>query len=149
MDGSGNVFVADTLNSAVKEVPLGCTSADCVTTVGGGFNQPYGVAVAGGTIYVADYGTHAVYQMPYTCNSASCATMMGGGLHSPQGLAVDASGNVYVADFNFTDTTVKEIRPDAPLPVASRRWAAASTSPTASRSTQAATSTSQIPAMEW
>ena len=109
VDGSGNVFVADTLNNAVKEVPLGCTSADCVTTVGGGFNQPYGVAVAGGTIYVADYGTHAVYQMPYTCNSASCATMMGGGLHSPQGLAVDASGNVYVADFNFTDTTVKEI----------------------------------------
>ena len=36
-------------------MPVGCASSSCVTTLGGGFNQPYGVAVdASGNVYVAD-----------------------------------------------------------------------------------------------
>jgi len=55
VDGAGNIYVADTSNSKVKEMPPGCPSSSCVTTLGGGFNQPGGVAVDGsGNVYVAD-----------------------------------------------------------------------------------------------
>jgi large repetitive protein len=42
-------------NNAVKEMPAGCASSSCVTTLGGGFGNPFGVAVDGsGNVYVAD-----------------------------------------------------------------------------------------------
>ena len=56
MDSAGNVYVADTINSAIREI----TPAGVVTTLasplsGAGFDSPYGVAVDGaGNIYVAD-----------------------------------------------------------------------------------------------
>jgi len=54
VDGSGNVFVADGIDS-VKEIPLGCVSSSCVETLGGGFIDPHGVAVdGGGNVFVAD-----------------------------------------------------------------------------------------------
>jgi hypothetical protein len=53
-DGSGNVFVADYGNTAVKQIPASCVSDTCVKTVGGGFKGPMGVAVDGsGNIFVA------------------------------------------------------------------------------------------------
>ena len=55
VDGSGNVYVADTAEGGVKEIPLGCGSSTCVTALGGGFYLPYGVAVdGGGNVYVVD-----------------------------------------------------------------------------------------------
>ena len=99
VDGSGNVYVADYDNSAVKEMPAGCASSSCVTTLGGGFSYPKGVAVDGsGNVYVADNGNSAVKEMPAGCASSSCVTTLGGGFNNPSGVAVDASGNVYVAD---------------------------------------------------
>jgi hypothetical protein len=47
VDGSGNVYVADYTNHAVKEMPAGRVSSSCVTTLGSGFSGPYGVAVDG------------------------------------------------------------------------------------------------------
>jgi len=111
VDASGNVYVADWGNSAVKEMPLGCASASCVTTLGGGFSTPSGVAVDGaGNIYVADSGNSAVKEMPPGCASASCVTTLGGGFSDPSGVAVDGSGNIYVADWG--NSAVKEMLPD-------------------------------------
>lgn len=54
VDGSGNVYVADTYNHAVRVI----STAGAVTTIGGDdsrFYYPQGVAVSsGGTLYVAD-----------------------------------------------------------------------------------------------
>jgi hypothetical protein len=84
VDGSGNVYVADSNNNAVKEMPAGCTSSSCVTTLGGGFSYPTGVAVDGsGNVYVADYGNNAVKEMPAGCTSSSCVTTLGGGFSDP------------------------------------------------------------------
>jgi large repetitive protein len=108
VDGSGNVYVADTLNNAVKVMPAGCATSSCVTTVGGGFNQPFGVAVDGaGNVYVADMLNNAVKEMPAVCASSSCVTTLGGGFSEPIGVAVDGSGNVYVGDTD--NSAVKEI----------------------------------------
>jgi sugar lactone lactonase YvrE len=113
MDSSGNVYVADLSNSAVKKVALGCTSSSCVTTVGSGFTYPSGVAVdSSGNVYVTDYGTGGeVKELPLSCiqgaNNSSCIVKLGGGFAYPRGVAVDSSGNVYVADTNHN--AVKEI----------------------------------------
>ena len=107
-DGSGNVYVADHNNSAVKEMPVGCASSSCVTTLGGGFSLPFGVAVDGsGNVYVADTYNSAVKEMPAGCASSSCVTTLGGGFSYPWSAAVDGSGNVYVADYD--NNAVKEM----------------------------------------
>jgi sugar lactone lactonase YvrE len=101
VDGSGNVYVADSSNNAVKEVPVGCTTSSCITTLGGGFNAPYSMAIDGtGNLYIADSGDGAVKEMPLNCTSSSCVVTLGGGFTTPWGVAVDGSGNIYVADFN-------------------------------------------------
>jgi large repetitive protein len=110
VDRSGNVYVGDTYNYAVKEMPAGCTSSSCVTTLGGGFGGPVDVAVDGsGNVYVADFGDDAVKEMPPGCTSSSCVTTLGGGFDGPQGVAVDGSGNVYVA--NVYPASVYEMPP--------------------------------------
>jgi hypothetical protein len=60
VDGSGDVFVADWGNNAVKEVlPSGAIQA-----IGSGFNEPTGVAVDGvGDVFVADSGNNAVKEL--------------------------------------------------------------------------------------
>jgi sugar lactone lactonase YvrE len=108
VDGSGNVYVADADNNAVKEMPARCDSSSCVTNLGGGFSSPAGVAVDGvGNVYVADLGNSAVKEMPAGCASSSCVTKLGGGFSSPTGVAAGGFGNVYVADTN--NSAVKEI----------------------------------------
>jgi len=108
VDGAGNVYVADSANSTVVEMPAGCASSSCVTTLGGGFRYTQGVAVDGaGKVYVADYGNSAVKEMPAGCASSNCVTTLGGGFDNPWGIAVDGAGNVYVADYGHS--AVKEM----------------------------------------
>ncbi|HVT97805.1 MAG TPA: choice-of-anchor D domain-containing protein [Acidobacteriaceae bacterium] len=99
VDAAGNVYVADTANDLVKQIPPGCSSSACVKTLGGGFDSPMGVAVDGsGNIYVADEGNDAVKVMSPACTSSSCVSTLGDGFAGPQYVAVDRSGNVYVTD---------------------------------------------------
>jgi large repetitive protein len=108
VDGSGNIYVADTSNNAVKETPSGCASSICVVTLGGGFQSPHGVAVDGsGNIYIADTYNSAVKEMPAGCASSICVVTLGGGFQDPYSVAVDGSGNVYVAD--FYNNAIKEV----------------------------------------
>jgi hypothetical protein len=73
VDGSGNVYVADTGNHAIRKI----TSGGVVTTIAGSgvsgfrdgtdalFDFPSGLAVDGaGNIYVADSGNHVVRKIP-------------------------------------------------------------------------------------
>ncbi len=119
VDSSGNVYVADTQNNAVKQIPPGCTASSCVITLattytsGGGFNQPGGVALdSGGNVYVADTGNNAVKQIVAaggyaTVNTLASVYTQAGGFVSPNGVAVDPNGNIYVAD--NTNGVMKEI----------------------------------------
>jgi DNA-binding beta-propeller fold protein YncE len=51
-----------------------------ITTLGGGFYGPFGVAVDGsGNVYVADYNSGAVEVILPGCASFSCVTAVGGG----------------------------------------------------------------------
>ncbi len=104
VDGSGNIYIADTSNLAVKQMPANCFSSDCVTTLGGNFAfiGPQNVAVdSNGNVYVVDYskGVGHIYEMSPNCATSSCVTELAGGFFiHPYAVAVDGSGNVYVAN---------------------------------------------------
>jgi sugar lactone lactonase YvrE len=114
VDRSGNVFVADENNNAVKEIVAvnGVVSSNSnVITVGSGFNGPLGVAVdGGGNVFVADAGNSAVkaiVSVNGVVSSSSNVITVGSGFSGPEGVAVDGSGNVFVADTG--NNAVKEI----------------------------------------
>jgi NHL repeat/Beta-propeller repeat len=94
------VYVVDSGNNAIKEIPPGCTNTPgCVQTLGGGFSNPTGATADGnGNVYVADFGNNAVKEIPSGCYAAACVETIGGGFSSPIGVAVDTAGNVFVAD---------------------------------------------------
>jgi sugar lactone lactonase YvrE len=125
VDGSGNVYIADTYNNRIRKV----TSTGTISTIAGngtyGFSgdggaataaelyMPTGVAVdSAGNVYIADFGNNRV-RMVNTAGNIS--TVAGNGtagfsgdgyaatsaeLYRPSGVALDASGNLYIADAN-------------------------------------------------
>jgi sugar lactone lactonase YvrE len=104
LDGNGNIFVADVVGNVVREIPFGCASLLCVTTVGSGFTTPVGVAIDGsGNIFVADYYFNGNGVLPGAVREILAAggyttvkTLAVG--FQPGAMALDASGNLFVID---------------------------------------------------
>jgi len=106
VDGKGNVYVADTYNSSVREI-LAAGGYTTVNTLGSGFHYPSGVAVdASGNVFVADTGNNAVKEIVAAGGYATVNTL-GSGFNYPSGVAVDRNGNIFVADTG--NNAVKEI----------------------------------------
>jgi sugar lactone lactonase YvrE len=101
LDGAGNVFIADYGNHRVVEIPAGCMSSACQTTVfqGSGLSYPIGVAVdAAGDVFIGDFGLGQVVEVP---TGGGPQTTVGIGLSKPQGVAVDGAGDVFIADYGL------------------------------------------------
>ena len=126
VDGSGNVYVADTFNFTIRKV----TSAGVVSTfaglaglaghvdgTGSAARLLYleGIGVDGsGNLYVADTGNNTIRMVTPSGVVSTLAGLAGfdgsvdgtgsaARFSRPQGVAVDGSGNVYVADaHNYT-----------------------------------------------
>ncbi len=97
MDASGNVFVADTGNNAVKEI-LAAGGYATVKTLGSGFLKPTGVSLDGnGDVFVADMGNSAVKEI-LPAGGYRTVNTLGGGVSQPYGVALDTNWNVYVTD---------------------------------------------------
>jgi streptogramin lyase len=109
VDASGDVFVADTGNNAVKEILAvnGSIPANpAINTLGGGFYLPAGVAVDGsGNVFVADFGNNQVKEILATGGYATVIALgTPSSFSSPDGVAVDGSGNVFVANTDVLGT---------------------------------------------
>jgi FG-GAP-like repeat/NHL repeat len=133
VDGTGNVYVADSINQTVRKI----TSTGIVTTVAGAagatggldgtgssarFYNPSGLAVDQvGNIYVADSNNDTIRkiapdgdvttlaglaQVPGSANGVGTNAKFFG----PSGPAVDSLGNIYVADSG--NDTIRRITPD-------------------------------------
>jgi hypothetical protein len=130
VDGAGNIYVADTYNSAVRKI----APSGLVTTFAGYIGQPgaldgigtdarlyspFGVAVdQEGNLYVSDSASdtirkvspdQAVTTLAGEAGISGSADGVGAAarFRSPCGVAVDVNGNVYVADSG--NSTIRKI----------------------------------------
>jgi hypothetical protein len=123
-DASGNVYIADYGNHKIRKV----NSSGIISTFAGNgtagysgdggsatsakLNSPMGVTVdASGNVYIADGGNNVIRKIN---TSGIISTIAGNGtagfagdggsatsakLYSPRSVAIDASGNIYIADY--------------------------------------------------
>lgn len=130
VDGSGNVYVADTSNSTIRKV----TSSGVVTTLAGPpessggtdgagsvarFFCPSGIAVDhSGDLVVADQSNNTIRRITNTGVVTTLAGMVGSSgkadgtgntarFSAPSGVAGDEGGNVFVADWG--NSTIRKI----------------------------------------
>jgi len=124
LDSSGNLYIADVFNARVRKIASGGTistvagngllsySGDGSAAVKAQLYSPRGVAVdAQGNLYIADSSNNRVRKVAaggvITTVAGNGAAGFGGDgaaatsaqLNQPVALAVDASGNLYIADF--------------------------------------------------
>ncbi len=128
VDGSGNVYVADTANNTIRKITSGTVTTLAGTAGTSGntdgaaasalFYGPQGIAVdSSGNVYVADTLNYTIRKI--TSGTVSTLAGLAGtygstdGTNSnalfnwPKGLAVDSSGDIYVAD--FLNHTIRKI----------------------------------------
>jgi len=132
VDGSGNVFVADTANNTIRKI----TPNGAVSTLAGlaghpgskdglranaQFRNPWGVAVDGmGNVFVADMSNDTIRKITPAGMVSTLAGQAGmsGGLNgvgagaqfnNPFAVAVDGADNVYVSD--SANDTIRKITP--------------------------------------
>lgn len=132
-DSSGNVYISDTLNFAIRKItPAGYVttyagpqpSSDLVNSVGPNarFSNPTGVINdSSGNLFVTDSGNNgirkvtasgfaSVFAGSSTGDSGSTdATGTSARFFNPQGITRDSSGNLYVADTG--NHTIRKITP--------------------------------------
>jgi len=123
IDASGNLFIADTYNSVIREVSNGTIttvagngvagySGDHGPATGAKLSYPAGLAVdASGNLLIADSDNHAIRKV----SGSIITTLAGNGvagywgdqgpaagaqLDYPTGVALDVSGNLFIADSN-------------------------------------------------
>ena len=106
VDAAGNVYIADTINAAIRKWAVASNSV--TTLVATGLLQPHGVAVDGaGNVYIADTAHAAIKE--WSAASSNVTTLVSAGLSQPYGLALDSLGNVYIADTGLS--VIKEWSP--------------------------------------
>ena len=100
VDGSGNVYIADTGNNRVVELPWTGSGYGAQTIVPMmGLSSPMGLAVDGaGNLYIASNDNDKVIKLPWTGAGFGPQTKLGVSTYGPSTVFVDGAGSAYVAD---------------------------------------------------
>ena len=95
VDTTGNLYVADTGNKAIKQWNL--AGANLVTLVSTGLSAHCGVAVDGfGDVYISNSGSN--FLQKWQAASSNLTVLVATNLNYPDGLAVNNAGAIYLAD---------------------------------------------------
>jgi large repetitive protein len=95
VDEAGNVFVADSVNNAVKEVPAG---GGATITFGYGLQGANDVAIdRQGNLFIADTGHSAVREV-LAAGGYVTVKLLSTAFSAPSGIAVDDKDNIFVTD---------------------------------------------------
>ena len=124
LDSSGNLYIADTANNAIRRVGTDMVINTIVGTGGtsGSLNGPTSIVIdASGALLIADSGNNRVLKfaggklttiagtlIPGYSNDGNNATLAE--LNNPKGVAADAAGNIYIAD--TTNGRIRKVTPD-------------------------------------
>ena len=124
VNAAGNVYIADTLDNAVRKVSQDGSIVTIAGNGNGGYagdggpatqahmTQPRGVAVdANGVVYIADTGNGQIRRVDAQGGISTVNT--GSSLKDPRGIAVDRAGNLYIADTGAN--LVRRVAPDGSL----------------------------------
>ena len=139
VDGSGNVFIADTTNCAVRKISSSGTISNVAGTGTCGYagdgglatsaqlNQPFGVAVDHtDDVFIADTTNCVIRKVSSSNaqistvagdNSIGCGFSGDGGLatsaqlNQPYGVGVDGSGDIFIADYQ--NSVIREVSASA------------------------------------
>jgi sugar lactone lactonase YvrE len=134
VDSSGNFYIADAASEVIRKVTV---STGIITTVAGNgsngysgdkgpataaqLNFPFGIAIdSANNLYIADRGNNLIRKV--TASTGIISTVAGNGsaafsgdgglatlasLNGPENIAIDASGNLFVTDFE--NSRIREI----------------------------------------
>jgi sugar lactone lactonase YvrE len=120
VDGAGDVFIADSANNRVVELPwTGGGYGAQITVPANGLENPQGVAVDGaGDLFIADSANNRVVELPWTGSSygAQITVQLPTYFLEPSGVAVDGAGDLFIStayaypfDKNLKPTNVMEL----------------------------------------
>jgi sugar lactone lactonase YvrE len=94
VDAAGDVFIADSDDNRVVEVPAGGGAPVTIVTTPFVLSNPLGVAVdSSGNLFIADYNNSRVVKVP-PAGGGSPTTV--GNVSQPNALAVDGSGDLFI-----------------------------------------------------
>ena len=97
VDGAGNVYIADTINNAIKKWTLANNTVTKLATNSFGFPSAVAADSAGNVFFCLD-GFNLLERV------ASSGTIigLGNGVFHPSNMAADAAGVIYIADTDLT-----------------------------------------------
>jgi len=100
VDGFGNLYIADSGNNRIVEMPAsGASYASPRTLPVTQLNSPMGLAIdSTGALFITSNGNDSIVKLPWTGTAFAAQSKLKVAVYAPSALAFDSVGDLYIAD---------------------------------------------------